>query len=59
VNARVEKAHCGYQAWHREVDREVVEWLLENPNATRQQFEQRLRELYTRPDLRERFPKGF
>ncbi|WP_225413566.1 Wall-associated protein precursor [Stigmatella hybrida] len=59
AKAKDEQAHCGYQSWHRAVDREIVEWLVENTRATRQQFEQRLREIYSRPDMRERFPNGF
>lgn len=59
AKAKDQKAHCGYQAWHREVDEEVIRWLIENPKATRPQFEQRLREIYNQPKMRERFPNGF
>ncbi len=54
-----EKAHCGYQHWHRNVDREVIKWLRDHSKATSQQFEAALRKLYSRPDLRARFPNGF
>lgn len=54
-----EKAHCGYQQWHRDVDAEVVEWLKRNRYATTKQFEAHLREIYNRPDMLARFPHGF
>lgn len=54
-----EKAHCGYQKWHREVDAEVVLWLKRNREATAKQFEALLRQIYNRPDMRARFPHGF
>jgi hypothetical protein len=54
-----EKAHCGYQEWHREVDREVIEWLQLRKKATPEQFEAFLREIYNRPAMRARFPNGF
>lgn len=54
-----EAAHRGYQAWHRALDREVVDWLAQNRTATPRQFEAYLRSLYQRPELRQRFPMGF
>ena len=54
-----EKAHCGYQSWHRDVDDEVVNWLINRRQATREEFEAFLREIYTRPAMRARFPNGF
>lgn len=58
AKAKDEAAHCGYQDWHRKVDEEVISWLTKNPKATPKQFEDFLRELYSRPDLRARFPNG-
>ena len=54
-----EAAHLGYQRWHRQLDREVAEWITQNPSATSNQFESYLRALYSRPDLAVRFPQGF
>jgi hypothetical protein len=54
-----EKAHCGYQEWHRNVDKEVIRWLAEQEKATPKQFEAFLRQLYNRPELLKRFPHGF
>lgn len=54
-----EKAHCGYQKWHRDVDAEVVEWLRRYKKATSKEFETFLREIYDRPLMRARFPHGF
>lgn len=59
TQAKDEESHCGYQQWHRDVDREVTQWLLTNKTATPKQFEAFLRERYSRPDLRLRFPHGF
>lgn len=54
-----EKAHCGYQEWHRKLDAEVVQWLKDNREATVKQFEAYLRLIYNRPDMLARFPHGF
>jgi len=53
------KAHCGYQDWHRDLDAEIAAWLKKFDEATEQEFEAYLRELYARPELRARFPGGF
>jgi uncharacterized Zn finger protein len=57
--AKDEKAHCGYQDWHRKVDDEVIRWLIEHEKATARQFEDFLRSIYSRPEMRQRFPNGF
>ncbi|WP_187345094.1 hypothetical protein [Cystobacter ferrugineus] len=57
--AKDEQAHCGYQDWHRKVDAEVVEWLKVHPKATLEQFMDKLREIYRRPEMKARFPHGF
>lgn len=54
-----EKAHCGYQQWHRDVDKEVINWLANNKRVTPKQFEDFLREIYSREAMRARFPHGF
>ncbi|MFE8605437.1 Wall-associated protein precursor [Archangium violaceum] len=59
AQAKDEESHCGYQQWHRDVDREVVEWLREHSKATSRQFEDFLREIYSRPEMLARFPKGY
>ncbi|HYO72308.1 MAG TPA: Wall-associated protein precursor [Archangium sp.] len=59
TRAKDEESHCGYQQWHRDVDKEVVEWLQRFPNATRKEFEGFLREIYSRPEMLKRFPNGF
>jgi hypothetical protein len=59
TKAKDKESHCGYQKWHREVDREVIRWLDRYPNATQQQFEAFLREIYNRPAMLKRFPHGF
>lgn len=54
------EAHYGYQTWHRELDKEVVDWLEspENQQATVEEFERFLRSLYDRPEMKKRFPEG-
>jgi hypothetical protein len=54
-----EQAHCGYQQWHRDVDKEVIKWIDDHRQATPKQFEAFLRQIYSRPDMRTRFPHGF
>jgi hypothetical protein len=57
--AKDEQSHCGYQEWHRKVDKEVVDWLDQFPQATPKQFMDKLREIYSRPEMKARFPNGF
>jgi hypothetical protein len=59
AKAKDEKSHCGYQEWHREVDKEVIAWLANKRKATPEEFMKFLREIYNRPKMRERFPRGF
>jgi hypothetical protein len=59
ATAKDKESHCGYQTWHRKVDAEIIDWLGSRPKATPKQFEQFLREVYNRPELRKRFPNGF
>ncbi|HLL52960.1 MAG TPA: hypothetical protein VK447_05400 [Myxococcaceae bacterium] len=59
VTRAADKAsHNGYQQWHRDVDKEVISWLTDHPEATIHQFEAKLREIYNRPAIRARFPDG-
>jgi RHS repeat-associated protein len=58
VQALDEASHRGYQAWHRTYDRKVVKWLAENTEATREEFLKFLREIYARPEMRQRFPNA-
>ena len=55
------EAHKGYQKWHRDLDKEVIEWLRDPKNraATPQQFEAWLRWRYRQRDLKARFPNDF
>lgn len=59
ARAKDEQSHCGYQQWHRDVDQEVINWLKTNSKATPQQFMDKLREIYSRPEMQARFPNGF
>jgi hypothetical protein len=59
TRAKDEQSHCGYQDWHRKVDKEVIEWLLTERRATPEQFMKFLREIYKREDMLKRFPNGF
>ncbi|WNG29210.1 Wall-associated protein precursor [Cystobacter fuscus] len=57
--AKDEQSHCGYQEWHRKVDEDVVRWLEEHPKATPKEFMSKLRDIYSRPEMKARFPNGF
>jgi len=59
ARAKDKDSHCGYQKWHRDVDDEVIAWLEENAAATPEQFMRKLREIYNRKEMLERFPNGF
>ncbi|HYO72840.1 MAG TPA: Wall-associated protein precursor [Archangium sp.] len=59
LRAKDKESHCGYQQWHRDVDQEVIRWLQREVTATPRQFWKFLRELYSRPEMRKRFPGGF
>ncbi|WP_434383268.1 Wall-associated protein precursor [Melittangium boletus] len=59
LHARDEQAHCGYQQWHRDVDKEVIDWLDEHAKATPTEFMEKLRRIYNRPEMQARFPDGF
>ncbi|HLL54900.1 MAG TPA: hypothetical protein VK447_15200 [Myxococcaceae bacterium] len=59
TRAADEASHNGYQQWHRDSDKEVIDWLNEHEAATPVEFESKLREIYNRPDMRARFPDGF
>jgi hypothetical protein len=59
AKAKDKEAHCGYQAWHRDVDAEIIQWLENNPAATSKQFMMKLRDIYNRPEMLKRFPHGF
>ncbi|MGB9873292.1 MAG: hypothetical protein ACPLYD_16745, partial [Anaerolineae bacterium] len=58
VQALDEASHRGYQTWHRAYDREVVRWLRDpaHATATREEFLRFLRDIYARPEMRQRFP---
>jgi hypothetical protein len=58
TRAANKEAHNGYQKWHRDVDKEVINWLDRYTNATPEEFEALLRQIYNRPDMRARFPDG-
>ncbi|REG36045.1 hypothetical protein ATI61_102419 [Archangium gephyra] len=59
TRAKDEESHCGYQKWHRDVDKEVIQWLRRFSEATRKEFESYLREIYSRPEMLKRFPHGY
>jgi hypothetical protein len=53
------QAHGGWQEWHRAIDSEIKAWIQKFTQATPEEFEAFLREVYNRPELRARFPNGF
>ncbi|HVG61479.1 MAG TPA: Wall-associated protein precursor, partial [Hyalangium sp.] len=59
AKAKDKESHCGYQKWHRDVDLEIIKWLRNEGRATAEEFMAKLREIYNRKDMLERFPNGF
>lgn len=59
TRAKDKESHCGYQKWHRDVDLEVIKWLVKERRATPEQFMKFLREIYNRKNMLKRFPNGF
>jgi RHS repeat-associated protein len=58
TQARDRASHWGYDTPQRNLEREIIDWLGRNPNATQQQFESYLRGVYQRPDVLRLFPNG-
>lgn len=58
VRAKNKAAHNGYDAFHRSLDREVANWVRDNPEAGPSDFEKYLRDLYKWPDVAAKFPGG-
>ncbi len=52
------QAHNGYDKWHRDMEPKVIDWLQGNKFATPSQFENWLREFYTKPENLKLFPNG-
>jgi hypothetical protein len=54
-------AHDGYPKFFRDLDAEVINWINEPEQAlaTQEEFLAYLRNRYSQPDLRARFPNGF
>ena len=52
-------SHQGWEKWHRDLDKEVAEWVRDHIDATEATFEAWLRTRYAKEDLVERFPTGF
>jgi hypothetical protein len=50
-------SHRGYQTWHRAYDDEILRWLADpaNAEAMQKEFLEFLLEIYSRPDMLERF----
>lgn len=50
------KAHNGLPHWHRDLDKEIANYLDAHPDLTKEEFERYLRDRYSMPDLKDRFP---
>lgn len=55
-NALDDAAHKGYQTWHRQYDKMVVDWVSANRQATPEMFKSYLHDLYQQPWLQQRIP---
>jgi hypothetical protein len=58
IQAQTKEVHQGYEGWHRELDKEIVEWLRKNKTKDVDEFMEFLRERYNQPDLIERFGRN-
>jgi hypothetical protein len=59
VTQAIDKAaHKGYQKWHRDLDKEVVDWILGNQKKGPKDFEAYLYKLYAEARLKAIFPNG-
>jgi RHS repeat-associated protein len=58
TRARDLMSHRGYQKWHRDLDKEVIEFIEQNPGVSPSRFERFLEERYAKPDLADKFPGG-
>jgi hypothetical protein len=50
--------HNGYQKWHVELDRQIVNYINETPDLDPKKFASWLYKRYSEPDLLKRFPGG-
>ena len=59
VQAVAPEAHRGYQAWHREIERIMIEWINSpfHQEVTANEFWRKLYELYNTQDMINRFGK--
>lgn len=55
-NALDGAAHKGYQTWHRQYDKMVVDYIQANPQLTPSQFQSYLHDLYQQSWLQQRIP---
>lgn len=55
-NALDGAAHKGYQTWHRQYDKMVVDYIEAYPNLTPSKFQSYLHDLYQQPWLQQQIP---
>jgi len=55
VRAKDGPSHRGYQRWHRELDYEIRNWVIDHRPSI-EQFIREIERRYDQPDLRDRFP---
>ena len=58
VQALTKDAHRGYQQWHRTIDNHMVNWLIQHPNASPNEFWKEMYRMYNNKDLIQRFGEG-
>ncbi len=59
VQALDEASHKGYQDWHRKYDQKVVDWLTDNPDASKSKFLEFLQDIYKESDMENKFPDAW
>ncbi len=58
ARAATAEDHKGYQKWHIDLDKEVVQFIEETENLDPKKFAAWLQKRYRQPDLKKRFPEG-
>jgi NTP pyrophosphatase (non-canonical NTP hydrolase) len=56
VRGLAEASHRGWKGWHEAYCNEVADWLLSHQKAMRKEFLEYLIEVYSRDEMKERFP---
>lgn len=57
VKALTSGGHKGYQKWHRQYDKTIVDWLKSHPNASAGEFINKINSVFAKPGMVKIFGK--